>query len=267
MYGCKQAVGFGSPGPLEADVFGVFDGHGGKQAAVYAAKNLFAEVAADLPNHMTSAGEAGEGRPDDPKVLDAVPESVLREWELQDAVVKGLPAALVSGFSSLNEKYIAANKVRPCPLTVFSLTLESDGLGWPATCVDGGAAVFFLRMTVDTEMVALARSPIRRRMCPSPAKARRSQDKPGAADICPSMWIDCQIVHCKHTERPIMSYHIRRCKCVVKVIPAVQKEYVCVAVHLRAEFLWTGGRNDGDFGCGDRLGSAGSQCGGLLCLP
>ncbi len=99
-------------------MFGVFDGHGGKQAAVYAAKNLFAEVAADLPNHMTSAAERGEGRPDDPKVLDGVPESVLQGWELQDAVVKGLPAALVSGFSSVNEKYIAAQKVWRCHLAV-----------------------------------------------------------------------------------------------------------------------------------------------------
>ena len=75
--------------------FGVFDGHGGKQAATFAAKNLLASVTSFLDRAKPTEAEARlhkEGSRAGSEAGAAAPDvDTLRCWMAQDAMVERLP--------------------------------------------------------------------------------------------------------------------------------------------------------------------------------
>ena len=94
-------------------VYGVFDGHGGKQAANFASRNLTDKLLAAL-EESTRSLEHEE------------PESTAREelqgcsrlegadwalWQRQDRVIDALPAALTSAFQRLQADFFENCKV------------------------------------------------------------------------------------------------------------------------------------------------------------
>ena len=100
------------------DLFGVFDGHGGKQAASFASKHVLPTLQDEL---------AGV----DVKSDTALPE-VLREytqlsdndklaWRVQDTMVQSLPAALVSTFKKVQDHFHAHTQVCYAPCTSLPL--------------------------------------------------------------------------------------------------------------------------------------------------
>lgn len=132
---------------MEANVFGIFDGHGGKQAATFVSKHLSPQLLKALSDATSAcsmhgrsltktAGEdvGGDALPQSPhkssSLLDwqdstsadrAIPESLkacssLREatwsaWHAQDAAVDALPAALRSAFASVQDEFFTHTKV------------------------------------------------------------------------------------------------------------------------------------------------------------
>lgn len=93
------------------DVYGVFDGHGGKQAANYAAKHVLAILQEELAD--TALDEDTEV----PKELEAYSQLCEEDrlaWYTQDALVKKLPAALVSTFQKVQEQFHEHTQVWTC---------------------------------------------------------------------------------------------------------------------------------------------------------
>jgi len=98
---------------VRAPLFAVFDGHGGKAAAVAAAKHLVATLASEVgsvagappvPAHPLAAAVAAAGAapPDGVTAADAA------AWAAQDAVAAALPPALVAAFRALHARLAAA---------------------------------------------------------------------------------------------------------------------------------------------------------------
>lgn len=93
------------------DVFGIFDGHGGKEAAVYTSKHLFQEVMACLPEHLPE-GVLEESIPHDLQECDAIPEEAWHVWRKQDCLVSGLAPAVEAAFNRINDDVNKMDKVR-----------------------------------------------------------------------------------------------------------------------------------------------------------
>ena len=124
-------------GTASLDVFGIFDGHGGKQAAAFASKHLVATLLAELhssgeadkggshPRAAAARGSGGGGvaegvgpGPCDPpeaaEVLGCaeIPAGDKALWRSQDRVSAALPGALCRAFRGVQEQFFNTSKVR-----------------------------------------------------------------------------------------------------------------------------------------------------------
>ena len=84
------------------DVFGVFDGHGGKQAANFAAKHVLPTLQEELADVTLTSEKAV------PEELEAYSQLSAEDklaWHTQDALVQQLPAALVNTFRKVQEQF------------------------------------------------------------------------------------------------------------------------------------------------------------------
>ena len=99
-------------GTVKMDVFAVFDGHGGKQAATYASRNLTDKLLG-LLKERTSSKAASK----DPAALQELsfPEELGSEswshWESQDQLTESLPYCLEEAFGKLQEDFFQQSKV------------------------------------------------------------------------------------------------------------------------------------------------------------
>ena len=117
------------------DIYAVFDGHGGKQAATFASRNLTDKLLSLLKESAASNSKASGG-PSDlqemsfPAELDS---EIWSHWESQDKLTDNLPECLTEAFCKLQEDFFQQSKVRYkycCPYTpVPSLGL----VGWGTT--------------------------------------------------------------------------------------------------------------------------------------
>lgn len=76
--------------PATFSAFGIFDGHGGKQAATFASKHLHAEVAVAL--------DRCKGTSPDAQHVDGEEEEDWNVWATQEALLDRLPRAMHAGF-------------------------------------------------------------------------------------------------------------------------------------------------------------------------
>ena len=94
------------------DIFGVFDGHGGKQAATFASRNLTERLLSIL---MTKA--ATESELEDCSALDQLQNSegvdseLWTAWDKQDKLITQLPGSLVESFHKLQHQFFQQAKV------------------------------------------------------------------------------------------------------------------------------------------------------------
>lgn len=102
------ALWFSAGSGVKYDVFGVFDGHGGKQAANFAAKHVLPILQEELADMSLKPGttlpEALEG-------YSQVSDEDKLAWQTQDAMVERLPAALVSTFKKVQDQFHEHAKV------------------------------------------------------------------------------------------------------------------------------------------------------------
>lgn len=128
-----------SAGAASLDVFGIFDGHGGKQAAAFASKHLVPTLLAELdsggaadkggshPRAAAAGGSGGGGGggaegvgpgPCDPpeaaEVLGCaeIPAGDKALWRCQDRVSAALPGALCRAFCGVQDQFFNTSKVR-----------------------------------------------------------------------------------------------------------------------------------------------------------
>lgn len=134
-------------GPAFLDMFGIFDGHGGKPAAAFAAKHAMPTLLEELqkgthpgeshpddshPGAAAAEGSSGGGggagvaglgaaglpgdAAEEAKELLAckdVPAGDKALWASQDAVAAALPGALARTFCSVQAQFFAGSKARP----------------------------------------------------------------------------------------------------------------------------------------------------------
>ena len=131
----------GASTPVGADIFGIFDGHGGKQAATFVSKHLTSrlleEVAATGASHSVQQEAAAHSQAPDPDLMatslesgsswladrqpDSIPEQLKQcdslapeawaAWHAQDALVDVLPDVLCSTFSSVQRDFYVGTQV------------------------------------------------------------------------------------------------------------------------------------------------------------
>ena len=84
------------------DVYGVFDGHGGKQAAVFASKHVLPLLQEELADTSVKTDiivpEGLEG-------YNQLSEEDKLAWQAQDALVQQIPAALVATFHKVQQQF------------------------------------------------------------------------------------------------------------------------------------------------------------------
>ena len=125
-------------------LFGVFDGHGGKQAAVYASRHLHThlqtalrqpgiaspadegpDAAADSSNAGDAAAEAAELRIQ-VQTLGAAPED-LAACDDADSVAAALPLALVAAFAATEQAFINHSQVRTAARSLAAAPEQCPG--------------------------------------------------------------------------------------------------------------------------------------------
>ena len=97
---------------MTLDFFGIYDGHGGKQAATYASRHLPDKLLEVLP--PASQREADVAKAEPPPELQSckkLSEEDWVVWEQQEALVSGLPEALVEAFQKLQSEFFETTKV------------------------------------------------------------------------------------------------------------------------------------------------------------
>lgn len=115
-------------GPLKLAVFGVFDGHGGKQAAVYASRHLHSNLQAALAEYTASSSEpdssdaaaANDGQQAAAEETEAPRTSLaglngptaLAACDDADRVAAALPRALAAAFAATEQAFVAHSQVR-----------------------------------------------------------------------------------------------------------------------------------------------------------
>ena len=100
--------------PLKLDIYAVFDGHGGKQAATFASRNL-TEKLLGLAKESAASSNKAKRDPRDLQELSFPAEldsSVWSHWESQDQLTEVLPGCLTDAFCKLQEDFFQQSKVR-----------------------------------------------------------------------------------------------------------------------------------------------------------
>ncbi|KAK9918098.1 hypothetical protein WJX75_001295 [Coccomyxa subellipsoidea] len=145
-----------SGGNASVDIFGVFDGHGGKQAAVYASKHMMSAVLSALDQHIGKDDEdtcengmciPTKHAPD--AVVEVSAEEQLADcdvvkpeeralWRAQDAIVEAMPHALSDAFQKVEADFFEHTKVSGSTATVAALT------GWEVVIANVGDSCAYL---------------------------------------------------------------------------------------------------------------------------
>lgn len=95
-------------GCIGYDLFGVFDGHGGKQAANFASKHVLPILQEELAGASLKAESA---LPEDLLEYAELSDEDKHAWHMQDTMVQHLPAALVSTFRKVQDQFHANTQV------------------------------------------------------------------------------------------------------------------------------------------------------------
>ncbi|KAL3143652.1 hypothetical protein ABBQ38_002448 [Trebouxia sp. C0009 RCD-2024] len=117
------------------DLFGVFDGHGGKQAAGFASKHVLPILQEELAGVDVKPDAAL------PEVLceyTQLSDDDKLAWRMQDAMVQCLPAALVSTFKKVQDQFHAHTQVSGSTATVAVI------VGWDLLVASVGDSEAYL---------------------------------------------------------------------------------------------------------------------------
>ena len=101
------------------DIYAVFDGHGGKQAATYASRNLTDKLLGVLKEKGASRDSAkGTALPQELSFPAELDSDVWSSWESQDLLTEDLPGCLAEAFGKLQEDFFQQAKVSIFPLKI-----------------------------------------------------------------------------------------------------------------------------------------------------
>lgn len=100
--------------PVKLDIYAVFDGHGGKQAATFASRNLTEKLLGIAKESAASSIKAKRESGDlqelsFPAELDS---NIWSHWESQDQLTEVLPGCLTDAFCKLQADFFQQSKVR-----------------------------------------------------------------------------------------------------------------------------------------------------------
>lgn len=98
------------------DLFGVFDGHGGKQAANFASKHVLPVLQQELARASVKTDTA---LPEDLWGYTELSDEDKLAWQMQDTMVQRLPTALVSTFRKVQDQFHANTQVCYGSATTF----------------------------------------------------------------------------------------------------------------------------------------------------
>lgn len=104
------------------DFFGVYDGHGGKQAATFASRHLLEKLQAALQTAQQQPGSASQDEM--PPELQDCPHLTPEDWAAwssQEHLVCALPQAFAAAFRELQADFFHSTKVTFRPLQSASL--------------------------------------------------------------------------------------------------------------------------------------------------
>ncbi len=88
----------------------MFDGHGGKQAANFAAKHVLPTLQEELADITLTSDKAV---PEELEAYSQLSDEDKLAWRTQDALVQQLPAALVNTFQKVQEQFHENTQVLP----------------------------------------------------------------------------------------------------------------------------------------------------------
>lgn len=100
------------------DLFGVFDGHGGKQAASFASKHVLPILQEALAGVNVKPDTA---LPEIFSEYTQLSDDDKLAWRTQDTMVQCLPAALVSTFKKVQDQFHAHTQVCCAPCNNYQL--------------------------------------------------------------------------------------------------------------------------------------------------
>lgn len=93
------------------DLFGVFDGHGGKQAATFAARHLTEYLIALLGEREATAKGSRAHAPTDLREANRVDDRCWKAWEQQFDLTARLPEAISDAFALVQKHFFDSLKV------------------------------------------------------------------------------------------------------------------------------------------------------------
>ncbi|DBA81256.1 TPA: hypothetical protein ACH3X2_006882 [Trebouxia sp. C0005] len=152
------------------DVFGVFDGHGGKQAANFAAKHVLPTLQQELAEITLTPDEAV---PEELEAYSQLSDEDKLAWHTQDALVQQLPAALVKSFQKVQEQFHENTQISGATATVAVI------VGWDLVVASVGDSTAYL----DTGAEVVQVSDTHRL---DDNKAERKRCQAGGSEVCKS---------------------------------------------------------------------------------
>lgn len=108
-------------GCIGYDLFCVFDGHGGKQAASFASKHVLPILQQELAGAILKTDIA---LPEDLLEYTELSDEDKHAWHMQDTMVQRLPTALVSTFRKVQDQFHANTQVSQGSLSMVHNTLS-----------------------------------------------------------------------------------------------------------------------------------------------
>ncbi|DBA75361.1 hypothetical protein WJX77_001579 [Trebouxia sp. C0004] len=127
------------------DVFGVFDGHGGKQAANFAAKHVLSTLQEELADITLTSDKAV---PEELEAYSQLSDEDKHAWHTQDALVQQLPAALVNTFRKVQEQFHKNTQVSGATATVAVI------VGWDLVVASVGDSTAYLDTGAEVVQVS-----------------------------------------------------------------------------------------------------------------
>ena len=102
----------GCAGKASIDIFGIFDGHGGKQAATYASRHMTDLLVAALNDEEAEEGKLEDCAPQEQlHNCGHISEAMSGLWESQDQLIGNLPMSMTKSFEKLQSDFFEHNKV------------------------------------------------------------------------------------------------------------------------------------------------------------
>ena len=103
---------------ISYDVYGVFDGHGGKQAATFASKHVLPVLQEEL---VAVQLKPASQLPEELESFSQISDQDRLVWQTQDALLSELPAALVNTFRKVQDQFHERTQVQSPELNGHSL--------------------------------------------------------------------------------------------------------------------------------------------------